>query len=62
EEPLFMTINSSSGGEPNTAATVKKPYEKPSFRFDQVFVTSALNCGKVSPVDSNCQGLSAKVS
>ncbi|MFZ0199914.1 MAG: hypothetical protein WB523_11465 [Candidatus Sulfotelmatobacter sp.] len=57
-----MTINSSSGGEPNTAATVKKPYEKPSFRFDQVFVTSALNCGKVSPVDSNCQGLSAKVS
>lgn len=57
-----MAMNSSSGGEPNSAATVKKPYEKPSFRFDQVFVTSALNCGKVNPVDSNCQGLSAKVS
>ncbi len=57
-----MAMNSSSGAEPNSAATVKKPYEKPSFRFDQVFVTSALNCGKVNPVDSNCQGLSAKVS
>jgi hypothetical protein len=25
---------------------VKKPYEKPSFRYEQVFVTSALTCGK----------------
>ncbi len=24
----------------------KKPYEKPSFRFEKVFVTSALSCGK----------------
>jgi hypothetical protein len=25
---------------------VKKPYEKPSFRFEKVFETSALSCGK----------------
>jgi len=24
----------------------KKPYEKPEFRFEQVFVTTALSCGK----------------
>ncbi len=29
-----------------TQAPTKKPYEKPSFRFEQVFVTSALSCGK----------------
>jgi hypothetical protein len=44
------------------AETLKKPYEKPSFRFDQVFVTSALSCGKVAPVDTSCQGLNSKVS
>ena len=31
-------------------ATTKKPYEKPSFRFEKVFVTSALSCGKVGNV------------
>jgi len=24
----------------------KKPYEKPDFRFEKVFVTTALSCGK----------------
>jgi len=26
----------------------KKPYEKPSFRFEEVFVTTALSCGKTA--------------
>ena len=30
-----------------TQTTGKKPYEKPSFRYEQVFVTTALSCGKV---------------
>jgi len=33
---------------------IKKPYEKPAFRYEQVFVTTALSCGKVSPTQANC--------
>lgn len=32
--------------EKQASGTAKKPYEKPSFRFEKVFVTSALSCGK----------------
>ena len=38
------------------AATSKKPYEKPSFRYEQVFVTTALSCGKISSTQSSCTG------
>jgi hypothetical protein len=41
-----MAINDSSNDEPRLAAVEKKPYEKPGFRYEQVFVTSALTCGK----------------
>jgi|HubBroStandDraft_3_1064219.scaffolds.fasta_scaffold199869_1 hypothetical protein len=34
--------------QPNTTAKQKKPYVKPAFRYERVFVTSALSCGKVS--------------
>jgi hypothetical protein len=43
-----MSINDSSSDEPLFAAIEKKPYEKPGFRYEQVFVTSALTCGKMS--------------
>jgi len=41
------------------AAMAKKPYEKPSFRFEQVFVTTALSCGK-TPItgQQSCVGSS----
>ena len=32
----------------------KKPYVKPAFRFEQVFVTSALTCGKIDATETNC--------
>jgi hypothetical protein len=32
----------------------RKPYTKPAFRFEQVFVTSALSCGKISGADPSC--------
>jgi hypothetical protein len=32
----------------------KEPYVKPSFRFEQVFVTSALSCGKIDPTSTHC--------
>jgi len=40
----------------------KKPYTKPAFRFEQVFVTTALSCGKFDPTEFNCSGLNRKVS
>ncbi len=46
--------NFSSDDTPRNPVTNKKPYEKPSFRYEQVFVTSALSCGKVSPVSQGC--------
>jgi len=33
----------------------KKPYTKPAFRFEQVFVTSALSCGKTDPTEFLCR-------
>lgn len=38
----------------NSSAIVKKPYEKPSFRYEQVFVTTALSCGKVGATQASC--------
>jgi hypothetical protein len=34
----------------------KKPYEKPSFRHEKVFVTTALACGKFSATQRSCKG------
>jgi hypothetical protein len=39
----------------------KKPYTKPTFRYERVFETGALSCGKVHPNDFNCH-TSRKVS
>jgi hypothetical protein len=33
----------------------KKPYVKPAFRFERVFVTSALTCGKVQSTEFQCR-------
>jgi hypothetical protein len=49
-----MAMNQSSNDEPRPAAIEKKPYEKPGFRYEHVFVTSALSCGKVDPTQSTC--------
>jgi hypothetical protein len=51
-----MSMNDSSSDQPRTTATDKKPYEKPSFRFEQVFVTTALSCGKISGTQASCVG------
>jgi hypothetical protein len=40
-----MAINDSAN-EPRPTAIEKKPYDKPRFRYEKVFVTSALSCGK----------------
>jgi hypothetical protein len=33
----------------------KKPYKKPEFRFERVFETMALACGKIGPSESQCR-------
>ena len=48
-----MSMTDSSSHNPRTPAG-KKPYEKPAFRYEQVFVTTALSCGKISTTQSQC--------
>jgi len=36
-------------------APARKPYSKPGFRWERVFETMALACGKVSPVQVQCR-------
>ena len=35
-------------------AVTRKPYEKPAVRFEKVFETSALTCGKVQTTERQC--------
>jgi hypothetical protein len=58
-EANIMEIEDSSSQEQQPAAIVKKAYERPGFRYEQVFVVSALSCGKISHLDNNCQTLVA---
>jgi len=48
-----MAMNDVPPDNPRTTVT-KKPYEKPAFRYEQVFVTTALSCGKVAGTQGNC--------
>lgn len=57
-----MDINESSSDTPLAPSTARKAYEKPSFRFEKVFVTTALSCGKVHPVQNSCRGTNAQAS
>lgn len=50
-----MTTNESSSEKPGTEEAPKKTYEKPSFRFEQVFVTTALSCGKIGGTSFSCR-------
>jgi hypothetical protein len=54
-------MDHSSSEQPITEANRKKPYEKPAFRHEQVFVTTALSCGKIDPTQAACQ-MNPKVS
>jgi hypothetical protein len=50
-----MAMNSSSSDDAPVPSVInKKPYEKPGFRYEQVFVTTALSCGKIDPQSLNC--------
>jgi hypothetical protein len=57
----LMPMDHSPSEQPHAAANDKKPYEKPAFRHEQVFVTTALSCGKITVSQTGC-GLNTKVS
>jgi hypothetical protein len=60
-----MDVMKGKGGEPPQKETVaraeceptrgRKPYQKPAFRFERVFETMALSCGKTEPTQSHCR-------
>jgi len=43
-----------TGEDPAHGAEVRKPYRKPAFRFEQVFETMALQCGKIAGTSAAC--------
>ena len=52
-----MNTQNSNDGEGQAHSIEKpklKPYTKPSFRFESVFETMALSCGKVNPSQFGC--------
>jgi len=40
--------------QPDRKSTVRKPYHKPEFRFERVFETRALSCGKINAIQGQC--------
>jgi hypothetical protein len=48
--------------QPGNASKEKKLYQKPAFRYERVFETLALSCGKVVVTQGTCQGASRKTS
>ena len=60
-----MGVREGKGGEPPQEEAVpraeseptrsRKPYQKPAFRFERVFETMALTCGKVQSTQFQCR-------
>jgi hypothetical protein len=52
-------VNGNGVGPEGERATqkrqTKKPYLKPTFRFERVFETQALSCGKVGGTSTQCK-------
>ena len=48
-------VNSpASANAPAPAAAVKEKYQKPAFRYEKVFETMALACGKITNSQASC--------
>jgi hypothetical protein len=56
QTPKNMRTNDARSEETAQREQKKKPYEKPSFRYEKVFVTTALACGKFSATQRSCKG------
>jgi hypothetical protein len=47
--------NSTRDKAREAAASTKKPYKAPSFRFEPIFEVAALACGKISGTEHECR-------
>jgi len=67
-----MGVRERKGGEPPPDEPVahgesepkrsRKPYQKPAFRYERVFETMALSCGKINSTQNTCRGGGRKTS
>jgi hypothetical protein len=49
-----MYMNDKSSDTTRTPVAEKKPYVKPAFRYEKVFETQALTCGKTPNSSMQC--------
>ena len=49
-----MTTKEAVEKAPDSTKPAKKPYVKPAFKYERVFVTTALSCGKIDPTQGAC--------
>jgi len=49
-----MEKMNSTTGNSTPASSVRKPYAKPEYRYEEVFETMALSCGKTPGGGSQC--------
>jgi hypothetical protein len=47
--------NTQEPGQAVKKVVAKRVYEKPAFRFERTFVTSALTCGKIDSTEFLCR-------
>ena len=50
--PPEVTTNAPPAVKPSRG---QKLYQKPAFRFERVFETLALSCGKIEPTQKHCR-------
>jgi len=46
--------NETTQKTPGSGKPAKKPYQKPAFKYERVFETMALSCGKVVTTQFTC--------
>ncbi len=55
KEKITMNMIERSNSAQDTEQ--KAPYQKPEFRYESVFETSALSCGKIHTTQAGCAGM-----
>lgn len=55
-ERLCIGMSDTQSTDNSLAPAKKKPYIKPAYRMEKVFVTTALSCGKVNDGSGHCAG------
>jgi hypothetical protein len=53
-QPASESGEQDAGALQSSNGKAKKPYEKPDFKYERVFETMALACGKLNPTQAQC--------